>query len=71
MANIIVKKKRREYKMEDLNKYDVELLLQTANAEPEALFCIGKAGPKLYALGLIDSENRITNDGILAIRSFQ
>ena len=67
----IRKKKKRVYKMEDLNKYDIELLIQAASCPADSFFCFGMAWYKLFALGLIDEDTKVTNDGILAIRSFQ
>jgi hypothetical protein len=64
-------KKKRVYKMEDLTKYDIELLIQAASVPSETFFCFGMAWYKLYALGLIDEDTKVTNDGFVAIRSFQ
>lgn len=72
MVQVIAKKKKkREYKMEDLNKYDIELLIQAASVPPEYFFCFGMTWYKLYALGLIDEDTKVTQDGLMAIRSFQ
>lgn len=71
MVAIIKKKKKREYKLSDLRQDDINLMLAALNTSADTIFCFGKAGIKLAALGLIDGENRVTMDGIQAIRSFQ
>jgi hypothetical protein len=73
MSQIMIKKKKpkRVYKMEELTKSDIELLIQAASTPPEYFFCFGMAWYKLFALGLIDEDTRVTQDGIMAIRSFQ
>lgn len=71
MVAVIRKKKKREYKLEDLRESDISLMMASLAIPAEHFFCFGKAGIKLAALGLIDDENRVTQDGIQAIRSFQ
>lgn len=71
MVAVVRKKKKREYKLTDLRQDDINLMLAALNTPATHIFCFGKAGIKLAALGLIDDENRVTMDGIKAIRSFQ
>jgi len=68
---VLKKKKKKEYKLEDLRTSDIDLLIQSASAPPEAFFCFGMAWYKLYSLGLIDEDTKVTQDGVMAIRSFQ
>lgn len=71
MVAVVRKKKKTEYKLTDLRQDDINLMLAALNTPATHIFCFGKAGIKLAALGLIDDENRVTMDGIQAIRSFQ
>ena len=71
MPVVLKKKKKREYKLTDLRQDDINLMLAALNTPATHIFCFGKAGIKLAALGLIYDENRVTMDGIQAIRSFQ
>lgn len=71
MPVVIKKKKKREYKLTDLRQDDINLMLASLSIPAGHFFCFGKAGIKLAALGLIDDENKVTTDGIAAIRSFQ
>lgn len=71
MNKLLLKKKKRTYKLEDLRKSDIDLLIAAASVPPEAFFCFGKAWEKLYALRLIDEDTKITNEGVMAVRSFQ
>ena len=66
MNKVIVKKKKKEYKLEDLTHSDFDLLKQAfflAQREPTAFVCFGKHYPKLRALGLVDDENQVTYEG--------
>lgn len=71
MVAIIKKKKKHTFKMSDLRQDDINLMLASLSIPAGHFFCFGKAGIKLAALGLIDDENKVTTDGIQAIRSFQ
>ena len=66
MPVVIVKKKRREYKLEDLTRDDFDLLKQAYflhQNDPTAFLCFGKFFPKLKALKLVDDENQLTYEG--------
>lgn len=71
MTQTVIKKKRKVYKLEDLTKSDIDLLIASASAPPEAFFCFGMSWFKLFSLNLIDEDTKITNEGIMAVRSFQ
>lgn len=71
MVAMLKRKKKPEYKLSDLRQSDIDLMLAALNTKSDVIFCFGKAGIKLAALKLIDDENRVTMDGIKAIRSFQ
>ena len=68
---VVIKKKKPAYKLEDLRKSDVDLMLQSLSTPEGHFFCFGKAGIKLAALKLIDGENVVTQEGIAVIRNFQ
>ena len=68
---VVKKQKKREYKLTDLRQDDINLMLSALSTPEGHFFCFGKAGIKLAALGLIDGENVVTQEGIQAIRSFQ
>lgn len=71
MVAVLKKKAKREYKLTDLRQDDINLMIAALSTPEGHFFCFGKAGIKLAALGLIDGENKVTMDGIQAIRSFQ
>ena len=71
MVAMLKRKKKPEYKLSDLRQSDIDLMLACLNTKADVIFCFGRAGIKLAALGLIDDENKVTTDGIQAIRSFQ
>ena len=65
------KKPKRVYRMEEVNKNDIDLLRQAASTPKGSIFCFGLSWYKLSSLNLIDEESNVTHDGLLAIRSLQ
>ena len=71
MVAIIKKKKKPSFKLSDVKQGDIELMIASLSTPEGHFFCFGEAGIKLAALGLIDGENVVTQEGIDVIRSFQ
>lgn len=58
------KEKRKEPKLEDLTRDDLDLLkLAYFLQDPHQFVCFGKHYPKLRSLLLVDDENKITLRG--------
>jgi hypothetical protein len=58
-----IKRKRKEYTLADVNKFDVSMLSHAMSLEEKTFYCFGPAWFKLYSLGLIDEDTRLTTYG--------
>jgi hypothetical protein len=56
----LVKKDKKKYTYDDINKRDVDLLVQAAQMSEKYFFCFGNSWFKLYILELIDEDTRVT-----------
>jgi hypothetical protein len=63
MTKTVIKKKRKIYKLEDLDYTDLELLAKAYSLDDQSFICLGLRGYKLIALGLMSDELQITYEG--------
>lgn len=59
----VVVKKRKVYKMEDIDYRDLELLAKAYSLDDQSFLCLGTRGYKLIQLGLMSDELQITYAG--------
>lgn len=62
--------RRRNYKIEDLNRTELDLLAKASYIPKDHFMCFGKYYHKLYALNLVDKELQLTNDGLSMARAW-
>lgn len=63
MTQVKIKKKRKIYKLEDLDMTDLELLAKAYSLDDQSFICLGTRGYKLIQLGLMSDELQITYEG--------
>lgn len=62
-TKVVIKKKRKIYKLEDLDSRDLELLAKAYSLDDQSFICLGSRGYKLIQLGLMSDELQITYEG--------
>lgn len=60
--------KDEEYTLDDVTSSDIRMLGHAAGLPEKSWYCFGRAGYKLYQLGLIDEENRTTELGLALVK---
>lgn len=71
MNKVVIKKKRKVYKIEDLTEADINMLAQAYSIPQDHFMCFGKYYYKLRALELVDDELQITHQGKMLIWHLQ
>ena len=62
---------KKEYKISDLTKFELDLLVKASRLPTKHFLCFGKHYQKLSILNLVDHEYNLTNEGLTMAKAWE
>lgn len=67
---MLTKNSKKKWEISDLYPRDYDLLIAAASMPAKSMFCFGPSYGKLYQLGLISDDTRITLPGVKVAQAY-